>query len=331
MAPRLTDLEVPTPEAWDHLLEGVAAPVRFFHTSAATAALAEAFPEYEDRRCRARFEDGSDLMLPLVRARRRVPALSALVGLPLSWPGSPLAIAGEVTTEKIEAILTAAGDAGELRVFGGGLPGEARLGAGQGMETHLLDLEGGFDHVWERRMTGKARNMCRKAQGAGLRVEHIDTAAGMPHFRRLYVEATRDWGYADPPHPDALFQALSTSPGVEVTLAWSGDRPVAGTISLRGVQDLFQWATVMSRDHRDIAPTNGLLAFVIEDACARGFRWYDMGSSRGLPGVAAFKESFGAERATFGELRIRTLLNRVATVGTDLIRRARRPRSGNPS
>ncbi len=310
-------LSTPVPQVWDELLRNSGVPFRFSQTSAAVHGLASARPGYLARAYRVQTDEGDDVLLPTVRVPRRFRALSLLEAMPLSWQGSPLVLSGTVTERALRGVVRGVPDVGALRVTGGPLAGGTDVAdtlsalVDGHSETHLLDLRPGFEALWESGFAGKNRNVCRKAEKAGIQVGREAPAEALGAYFPLYVEATRHWGYAEPPYSRALFAALMAAPGVEFVLARLEGRVVAGTVSLLGSHDAFQWTTVMDRSVSSLSPTNALLKWVIEDACQRGLDWYDMGSSAGLPGVASFKESFGARRVTFPNLTVRSTLNQV--------------------
>jgi hypothetical protein len=146
--------------------------------------------------------------------------------------------------------------------------------------------------------------MCRKAQRGGLTVERDSSPAAIAAYASLYRASSEAWGYATPPYPDILFEALLASQWAELWVAREGPKTVGGAVMLRGSDDLLYWSGAMNREYRHLAPSNALIRAVVEDACERGISYLDFGASTGLSGVEAFKRSFGAEERPYSSVSL---------------------------
>jgi hypothetical protein len=80
----------------------------------------------------------------------------------------------------------------------------------------------------------------------------------------------------------------------ELWFAFHDDERVAGGLVLYGSEELFFWSASTRPEFGSLRPSNALNVALIRAASDRGLRWYNLGSSEGLPGVKRFKRSLGA-------------------------------------
>lgn len=280
---------------WDAVVAAAGRPYRFSHRAAAGRALEAAYPSHSFTPYRVDYRDGAQILYPLVRIDRPIQSLSKIVGMPLGLEGTPIALAGELQQAHLEGLSRALDFKGSLHIHGGAGGSPPPIGRVTSLVTHLLDLRGGFDAVWSGAFDAKTRNMCRKAERAGVRVAEETTPAAMAAYFELYANSARSWGYSEPPYPRRLFDALLGSGAAELWLARLDGALIAGAMFLRGSEDLLYWSAAVDREHRGAAPSNAVLHAAICSACERGIAYLDFGASTGLPGVEAFKRSFGAQ------------------------------------
>lgn len=215
------------------------------------------------------------------------------LAMPLSLEGTPVTERGRIGSGHIDALFAGLGDCGQLQLSGGAGSSPPPAGVVTTGETHVLDLTPGFDELWEKTFSGKNRNMCRKAERAGVTVA-CENDAAVAVYHELYARASRAWGYEAPPYPRALFEGMVASGAAELWIARLEGTVIGGALMLRGATDLLYWSGAMDRDHRAAAPSNALIRAAIESACERGLEMFDFGASGPLSGVQSFKESFGA-------------------------------------
>lgn len=280
--------------SWDAAVSGSGAPFRFSHRAAAGRAFEAALASYRFMPCRAEYSDGSVALFPLVQVERRLAATSMLLGMPLGLEGTPIALAGAPAPAHVRALFTALEPCGTLQLSGGAGGSPPPAGAVGTAATHVLELGRGFAAIWREAFTDKTRNMCRKAERAGVSVTRETGEAALADYYELYTRRSVEWGYAAPPYPRELLSALLGSPDAELWIGRIGDDAVAGALLLRGSDDVLYWSGAMDRERRAAAPSNAVVRTAIEAACERGARYFDFGSSGDNAGVAAFKRSFGA-------------------------------------
>jgi hypothetical protein len=290
-------LEVLTADAWDAAIAAAGASFRFSHRASAGRAFEATYAEYEFEPCHVAYEDGTTLLVPLVRANRRVSALTMMLGMPLGLEGRPLVVDGELRGGHLRGLFSALPGCGRLTVHGGAggdlPPDEMRSEA----STHVLELASGFETLWEQSFSSKNRNSTRKAEKAGIEVGPAEDAAA---YHALYAAAARAWGYSGPPYPRRLLDALMESGHAELWLGRLNGDPIAGAFLLRGSDDVLYWSGAVAAEHRALAPGNAVIKAAIQSACDRGITYFDFGASTGLPGVSAVKESCGAAEVHYG-------------------------------
>lgn len=261
---------------------------------------------------------GRRLVLPMVRAQRTPGPLAVEASLPYGWgvggllSGSTRVTADEVRTV-VDDLLSRRLLRTSLRPRSGDAPAyEAVIPADVPRTQHreqVLDLQGGFEEVWGKRFTSKARRAVRKAEASALQVETDDTGALVPEFYELYEASLVRWA-ASQHEPLALARfraarrdplakfatvAARLGPALRVYLARVDGRPAAAVLVLLQGGTATYWRGAMDKDLAGPTRANDLLhRLAIEDACASGRLTYAMGDSGTSASLAKFKESFGA-------------------------------------
>jgi hypothetical protein len=184
--------------------------------------------------------------------------------------------------------------------------------------AHVLDLAGGFGHVWNKRFTGQARTAVRKAERSRLTVE-CDTAGRLlPVYYELFERSLDRWaaaqhephalarwrGHRRDPLPKLQTMAKRLGDSCRVWIAWLGGRPAAGILIIQGPSANYTRG-VMDKELAGPTRANYLLhRLAIEDACAAECRYYHMGETGPSPQLAQFKTRFGARPQPYAEYHI---------------------------
>jgi lipid II:glycine glycyltransferase (peptidoglycan interpeptide bridge formation enzyme) len=259
----------------------------------------------------------------MVRRPGRPRALTVETSLPAFWGAGGLVAAGSVRPTDVAAAWPhlIARSPGLLRLQPGHLaaaawnaveaPAGVTIGSGH---THVLDLEGGFEHVWNKRFKSETRSGVRKAQRAGLDVEFDTTGRLVPDFYQLFLDWTARrarerklpvWVMqrrASSQESLAKYRAVAEAleDRCRIWLARLDGEPVAGLIMLVHGAHAFYWRGCSARELATRTRANVLLQqLAIEDACAAGCRWYNMGQSGGVASLEQFKIRFGARPEQF--------------------------------
>ncbi|MDQ6780764.1 MAG: GNAT family N-acetyltransferase [Candidatus Eremiobacteraeota bacterium] len=172
-------------------------------------------------------------------------------------------------------------------------------------ETSIIDLAGGVDAAIEN-MDGRTRRMAGQAQRRGVVVHETNDAASVASYYDLLLLSAKRWGRAAPTVSRTFVEALANFGGhdVELWLAHYEGKAIAGLMLLYGSEEVNVWSAAMDADYAVLRPHNILHVAAMRAAAARGVRWYNLGSSEGLPGVKKFKEGLGAQTVHYNRLRL---------------------------
>jgi lipid II:glycine glycyltransferase (peptidoglycan interpeptide bridge formation enzyme) len=184
--------------------------------------------------------------------------------------------------------------------------------------AHVLDLDGGFDHVWTKRFNGKTRNKIRKAEKAGLTIERDRSGELLPVFYDLFLQSVSRWAAkqheplwmarwrARRRDPITKFESISKALGdsLRLWIARYHGQPAAAVLVLQGANAHYTRGA-MNKDLAGPTLANYLLHRVaIEEACEAGCRYYHMGETGSSGSLAQFKTQFGAEAFAYAEYRL---------------------------
>jgi Acetyltransferase (GNAT) domain len=274
---------------------------------------------YRDLSLLYEFPSGRQVVLPMAR-HRGAPSWAALAA---SWPrgweaAGPICPGGRVSPEEAAAVLTDVACRGplatEIRLRHDADTtwlSEARQFQVDKACTYVLDLQGGFDRVWQHRFRSEARTAVRKAERSGLDVEVDRSGRLLGVFSELYEKSIRRWSakqqheplwltrrrmtWVSPTSPARLaLMAENFGEDCATWIARSKGQPVAAIIVLRSGAYAKYWRGAMDSEGANPVRANEFLhRLAIEEACREGYRFYDMGSAPGSS-LARFKEKLGA-------------------------------------
>jgi hypothetical protein len=173
----------------------------------------------------------------------------------------------------------------------------------------VLDLEGGFDHVWSKRYRQGARRKVRRAEKQPLDVRRVRDGGLVDAFSELNRRSVERWA-RQRGHPlwaarlverrrDRVGQLASALPALGATVTgWTAHlhgEPVAAYVALQHGEQAYFWMSAMDQSLAERTDAGALLqSLAIEEACAAVARWFHLGESDPGSGVAALKERFGA-------------------------------------
>jgi hypothetical protein len=283
-----------------------------------------------------RIEDGRRVLLP----RLRSPALPGLFASPPdNWnlgadASGFLTEGGPLEPELVRALVKEVGRAGlRTQVVVGGddarqwqpaVPTEVHS------VTHhadVLDLDGEFSTVWEKRFTSKVRSASRKAERRGVTIVSDSTGRLIPAFDVLYRGSVHRWArdrrypvrlmgwrYRRE-HPRSRFESVARALGGRCTvwMAWWNGAPVASIMVLTRGDQVTYWRGAMDKERCRGSGANELLhRYAIEAACDDGRRSYDFGLSQ-TDDLRRFKRAFGTH-----EVPVHTyILERIPTAAAE--------------
>lgn len=303
LAPRVVRVRPFDVDAWKEL-DRVAAPT-FQARPAWTLALCDANPSFAAAPLACEFTDGGTCVVPLVRVRGR-----------LGWrvySGTPLGGYTVVVREDGALAETARANAAYRAVLASNVHSialtpwplgdaglDGLLGSSTRRETSVIDLADGADAALAR-MDGNTRRMAGQAQRRGVRCERARGDDAIDRYYAMLEESAIRWGRERPTFPKRLLTSLVARGGddVEIWFAMFEGEAIAGGVMLYGSAEANFWSAAMRSDFGTLRPSNALNVALITAAAQRGARWYNLGESEGLPGVARFKQGLGADTVPY--------------------------------
>jgi hypothetical protein len=177
-------------------------------------------------------------------------------------------------------------------------------------ETHVIDLEKGFDAVYSD-WSSACRRAERKARKSGVVAKIAGTKQEWREYYQAYEESFRRWGdqAKGSQHGWTLFQEIfdSRSDHVKLWLAMTKEGDLAaGALMCYAKRHVVYWHGAALEAYFALRPVNLLFCEIIRHASAGPYRWFDFNSSAGLEGVRRFKESFGARPLDCSIVHIRS-------------------------
>lgn len=283
---------------------------------------------YRDASRHYLFDDGTDVVLPLV-ARR---GLTGIGGWAASYPpawgiGGP--VGPTLPVGHARSILRDLRGLRYQRVSIRPDPLDGAVWAEAAREenvlaiprrAHVLDLSQGVDAVWAG-LTQSGRRNVRLARRAGVDVKVGCGGELLEEYYRLFLTSVDRWaGNQHEPlalararaarrDPLTKLQAMGERLGDEfrVILAYLDGAPVAGAIVLYG-RTGHGTRAAMDRQRMGKSRAGEFVYWTaIELACALGCQTFHMGESGWSPALAQAKEKFGATPHDYPELRIERL------------------------
>jgi len=269
----------------------------FFHTSAWLDSLEGAFGGFRASWLTVREGGGLVGVMPAVRIARG--PFWLLWSLPFGTYGGPLARDGRAREALLDGFLRVARsprclEAGAV-LFGAEPPSPVPRGAAVAMEEcRLVSLERGFDEVWNTGWSSKRRQLARRGLEAGVVTRGLESAEEVRRFHAIYARESRAWGGVHP-YPERLFLELFARRGAEVVFwgAFLGADLLGGHIDFYRGEMAQAWQGGMTERAREFETGTILIKSAMEEACRRGCRVFNLGSSGGNRGILFFKESLG--------------------------------------
>jgi hypothetical protein len=270
--------------------------------------------------------DGRQFVLPLLVPAGLPSALAIAASMPSSWGiGGPIGSA-PINPKVLGSILNDLRAAGFLSVrirpnpLHSAIWSSVSMGQSIARRAHVLNLDGGFQTVWEKRFSSRLRGVIRKAE-RGVEVEFDTTGRLLPQFYALLEKSFLRWAkmYHEPRlvalwrgrrrDPYARFEAMSAAMGeaCQVGLASIEGVPVASIIVLRGLNANYSRGAMDAERVGNSGANELLHKLAIEDAARSGCNHYHMGESGRSSSLSRFKEKFGAVAHDYNERCIERL------------------------
>lgn len=282
----------------------------FFHTPLWHRLAETTFPECEDVTAAVELPGGGRAVLPLLRRRQGPGGLlirthstfaecygGLIADVALSAPTRALATRHLLHGHRPHFVLTG-NPLGEGRETA---PARSRL---RRRTAHILSLDAPFDELFAAFSESHRRSIA-KGRDKGVTTRRGESLDDYRAYYGAYEASLERWGEsATSRYPWTLFEqgwrlSREYPNRIALWLAEREERILAGAwmFCWNGVTSY--WHGAARDESLEVSATHVLMSDIIADACERGFRIFDMGSSGGHAGVAEFKRRFGARAVEF--------------------------------
>lgn len=302
-------------EAWRQVLASDPNAL-IFHTPEWADALC-ATGQYEDASRLYEMPGGRKLLLPMVQQKIISSDVTIRASMPDGWGLGGLVSTAPLQQGEIDLVVRDLVRTTGLQTVirpNPLLAGTWETGITQVLPTsrrasHILDLEGGFSHVWEKKFKGTARTAIRKSERAGLEIEVDVSGKLIPTYYDIYLNWTErrsrerhiptwlaHWtAKRREPLQKFALAAQAMKEACQVWVVKLNGEPIAASILLTYKENAFFWRNASIRELATSVRANDLLqGRMIEQACLAGCRYYHMGESGGVESLKQFKSRFGA-------------------------------------
>jgi hypothetical protein len=301
-SPELDEIALASPEA------------TFYHGGLWIECLSRVFPSLRFR-CIIAAEGGTILgYLPYFESRKG--PLTALWSLPFGTYGGPVARGDSRTREALaQAYARLRGEKGVHEIglvdYSNGVSAAGfRLEEGS---THVIDLSPGFERLWEDVFEKSKRRQTRKAMKEGLAVSETRSERDVAAYYAIYEARVEEWGERFR-YPRLLFGELVGRGGAKAKLfvARRGEDLLGGHLNFYFKNTVIAWNGVVRGTADGTQASTLLYAECIRDACEKGCREYNLGSSLGKRSLIDYKESLGGRARSYRTLRWRSPAGKLA-------------------
>ena len=268
-----------------------------------TEALVKAHPRYRPHYLIAREEGRMVGLLPLMQGTRYV--LSEWLSLPFGTHGGPVVrpdAGPRAVAALAEAFRKLVSDPRvyrfEMTIYDPPAQWREALSPAFGthlhdMDTHVIDLAS-LDTPFRR----SAERSLRAAREAKISVGIETGDAAFEALARMHGEQVRNWTGIEP-YSRPVIDSVAASFGVDARLyvARRDGQALAACLCLEHEgREIHPWVSGALPISRETGAFHLLVDTALREAAARGLETWHFGGSGGIPGVAFFKESFGARR-----------------------------------
>jgi CelD/BcsL family acetyltransferase involved in cellulose biosynthesis len=163
------------------------------------------------------------------------------------------------------------------------------------VSTHLVNLESGFQKLWDVSFDKETRTCARKASRSGVTLRENTSQQGAAILHSLYKEQTSLWNLTKV-YPERLISEIVDRMEGKVRI-WIGEldgAPVCAVLAFYFQDTLMAWLSGQNEEGRRLRASHFVYTEILKHACENGYAVFNFGASGSLQGVRYFKESFGA-------------------------------------
>ena len=285
-----------------HLLEG-SPDATFFHSPAWMRILTNSFDRFTGRWITIRSGSSLEGVMPFVEVGRG--PFKTIWSLPFGTYGGPVATDPRLGKDMIDAFLAMASRPMCLEaaavLIGAEHPLDLPPGVAQRREEcRIIELEGDFAYYRSKLLGSKRRQLCNRAEEAGVVVRPIDDPAVMREFYDAYERESASWGGVHP-YPYLLFEEILAhrDRGAFVMGAFLDGEFLGGHIDFFFGNQAQAWQAGLTERASAFEVSAMLVVGAVEEAYRRGMKYFNLGSSDGNEGIIFFKESLGGREHNY--------------------------------
>jgi hypothetical protein len=275
----------------------------FFHTPAWLHILTHSFNSFTGGWITIRNGSSLEGFMPFVEIERG--PFKTLWSLPFGTYGDPIATERQLERELIDAFLGMASERRCLEASAILLRAEHPLDLPAGVvqrrqECRIIELEGDFRHYRSKLLGNKRRQLCNRAEEAGVVVRPIEDPARMQEFYKAYETESTEWGGVHP-YPYLFFEEILAhrDQGTLVLGAFLDDEFLGGHIDFLFGDQAQAWQAGLTERASTFEVSAMLVVRAVEEAYRRGMKYFNLGSSDGNEGIVFFKESLGGREHVY--------------------------------
>jgi lipid II:glycine glycyltransferase (peptidoglycan interpeptide bridge formation enzyme) len=279
----------------------------FFQSPEWAQVYEKAFPECKIATKLFTFDDGVQVLLPLVKTTH-IFGFKTLESLPWGWYGGFLwnrkpnetqlqQILKKLLTRKVLylEICPSPWDSENHELL------ESSRLEKKPRFTHVLELSAGHQWVWENKFDPNSRKGVRKAIKNGVTIVPINDIAHIKIYYDIYLDSARRWGLPKSKViPLQYFENMFQLGGdrAKFSLVRHGNKYITGGITVYDRNGCSYLHESMLKEYGYYYPNYLLRDMLIEDACARDCRFFNFGGSVSSI-YEKVKESWGAEKLEY--------------------------------
>lgn len=296
----------------------------FFHTPLWHQLAAQTFPGYEDVTVGTQLENGTSVVLPLLKVGRGVKGLFRNCESTFTGCYGGLIADGPLSLshrQEIYKTVCSHYRLGELCITDNPLLGESEgvgdLAVTRQDFTHLLRLGPGYETI-----ESNFAKSNRKAVNRGHRNGIVTRVAATLREYQVWYDAYQDcltrWGEtATNRYPWALFEnvyhlAQAHPEYIKLWVAELEAQVIGAVLVFYCNQHVVIWHSSSYEKYFPLGLNNVVRADIIKDACERGYAYFDFNPSGKHESVAQFKDTFGAERRMITHYYLSGKLSQIA-------------------
>lgn len=284
-----------------------------YHSRVWIESLAATFPRWS-LRCIVSERDGTVTGFLPYFFLKRGPFRTAW-SMPFGTYGGPATLDGESTAALVDAY---ADTLSAPRVVETGWVDFADSFCGEGwkrqtLETHLIDISMGFEALRGNVIERQRKKRARRAERLGVSVRRARSAADVHRYYEIYTQRVDEWGGGFR-YPERLFEELLGRSGdyARLYVAEHDGAIVGGHFNFYYKEKVTAWNGMTTQESNHLQPGTLLYMCCLRDACAEGFKVYNLGGSLNKQSLIDFKESLGGVPYSYSQYRRRSLLGRAA-------------------